>query len=224
LTPPSMLPSLSDVLSRVLSLLVDDVFLADVFFTVRRWLSGFILGVMAGTLIGLCIGHSVRLRTLLEFSIEFLRAIPVTAIFPLFLLTFGIGDSSKVAMAFLPTFLLMLVSTSYGVTLVEPARKRMAKAFGASPRQIFWRVTFMDALPQIFVGVRISLSQSLIVTVVSEMFIGTEFGLGQRVYESYLINSVNTLYSILIWLGLIGYIVNKGTLSVERKLVFWAGK
>ena len=71
---------------------------------------------------------------------------------------------------------------------------------------------------------RLSLAQSLIVTVVSEMFIGTDFGLGQRVYDSYLTNSVSTLYALLIVLGTLGYLANRLMVMGERRLVFWAGR
>ena len=69
--------------------------------------------------------------------IEFFRAMPVTAIFPLFLLFFGLGDGSKIAMAFFPTFLLMLINTYYGVVLASPERRNMAVVFGATPTQVF---------------------------------------------------------------------------------------
>jgi ABC-type nitrate/sulfonate/bicarbonate transport system permease component len=124
-------------------------------------------------------------------------------------------------MAFTPTFLLMLVNTSYGVTLSDRTRRKMALVFGATPIQIFIKVIAMDALPQIFVGLRLALTQSLIVTVVSEMFIGTEFGLGQRVFDSYLTSSLSSLYALLIILGLFGYFTNKLLMLVERKVVFW---
>ena len=104
-------------------------------------------------------------------------------------------------------------------------RRKMAAVFGASKFQIFRLIIIiMDALPQIFVGLRLALAQSLIVTVVSEMFIGTDFGLGQRVYDSYLTNSVTTLYALLIVLGVIGYGANKLLVFLESRIVFWTGK
>ncbi len=217
----ALLPSLISVLRRFADLIGSGSIFADLGATVLRWLTGFSLGVFTGVLTGLILGLSPALMRTMQFPIEFFRAMPVTAIFPLFLIVFGIGDSSKIAMAFTPTFLLMTVNTSYGVTLAETLRRKMARVFGASSIQIFFRIVTMDALPQIFVGLRLSLSLSLVVTVVSEMFIGTDFGLGQRVYDSYLTNSVTTLYALLIALGLLGYFANQLMMFLERKAVFW---
>ncbi len=224
LSSPLLFPTLKSVLTRLCNILVSESFLIDFSHTVYRWMLGFSLGVITGTFCGLIVGMSINVRKFIEFPLEFLRSMPVTAIFPLFLIVFGIGDPSKIAMAFTPTFLLMLVNTSYGVTLADITRRRMAFVFGASQQDIFFKIITMDALPQIFVGLRLALSQSLIVTVVSEMFIGTDYGLGQRVYDSYLTNSITSLYAFLIVLGIIGYLINKALLMIEKRYIFWTAK
>ncbi len=221
---PLLLPSLKSVVLRIVQLFYDGTIIDDLLATFYRWLLGFSIGVTSGILIGLLIGSWDALREFLEFPIEFFRSLPVTAIFPLFLIIFGIDDSAKIAMAFLPTFLLMTVNTSYGVSLTDATRRKMAAVFGASQAKIFYKITVMDALPQVFVGLRLALTQSLIVVVVSEMFIGTDFGLGQRVYDSYLTNSLPTLYSLLIILGVIGFLLNRLLLLAEARFVFWAGR
>lgn len=211
-------------MQRLYSLITSGTISQDLFATMYRWAIGFSLGVSTGILVGLLLGISSGIRSFLEFPLEFFRSMPITAIFPLFLIVFGVDDSSKIAMAFTPTFLLIVVNTSYGVLLTDPTRRRMAAVFGARTFQTFRKIIVMDALPQIFVGLRLALSQSLIVVVVSEMFIGTDFGLGQRVYDSYLTNSVSTLYALLIVLGVIGYLFNRMLLFAEARFVFWAGK
>jgi ABC-type nitrate/sulfonate/bicarbonate transport system permease component len=224
LASPLLLPTLTNVFERLYLLIVSGAIFNDLFATIYRWAFGFSLGVSSGLVFGLLIGFSAKLRSFFDFPLEFFRSMPVTAVFPLFLLIFGIGDPSKIAMAFTPTFLLMVVNTSYGVTLSDPTRRRMASVFGATTFQIFHKIIIMDAMPQIFVGLRLALAQSLIVIVVSEMFIGSEFGLGQRVYDSYLTNSMSTLYALLVILGVIGYLLNRAFLFAEARFVFWAGK
>lgn len=221
---PLLLPPLKAVVERLFTMVIQGSFFDDLTATLYRWVIGFSTGISCGVLVGLILGVSSRLRRLLEFPMEFIRSMPITAIFPLFLIVFGIGDPSKIAMAFTPTFLLMVVNTTYGVLLSDATRRRMASVFGATRLQIFRFIVVMDALPQIFVGLRLALAQSLIVVVVSEMFIGTDYGLGQRVYDSYLTNSVPTLYALLVVLGVVGYLLNKLLLVVESSLIFWTGK
>jgi ABC-type nitrate/sulfonate/bicarbonate transport system permease component len=224
LVNPILLPPLKEVVLRLSELLTNGSLARDFLATIQRWTLGFGLGASLGITAGLVLGVTPRLYRILEGPLEFLRAMPVTAIFPLFLMIFGLGDASKIAMAFLPTFLLLLINASYGVFHASLERRRAVQIFGATPWQIFRYVVFFESLPQIFIGLRLALSLSLIVTVVSEMFIGTDTGLGQRIYDSYLTNSVTTLYALLLVLGLVGYVLNKISLSFEKRLVFWAGR
>jgi NitT/TauT family transport system permease protein len=74
------------------------------------------------------------------------------------------------------------------------------------------------------VGMRTTLSLSLIVVIVSEMFIGTQNGLGQRIYDSYQFNLTVDLYAVLLVTGFLGYLSNRLFLFAEERLVFWTGK
>jgi NitT/TauT family transport system permease protein len=219
-----LLPPLVDVLKRLGELILNGSLARDLGATMMRWAYGFTLGVTAGTLAGLFLGVMPRIYRIFEGVIEFFRALPGTAIFPLFLILFGIGDASKIALVFLPTFLLMLVNASYGVLHATPERRRALQAFGATPWQVFRHVVVFEALPQIFIGLRLALSLSLIVIVVSEMFIGTEVGIGQRIYDSYLTTAVTTLYAYLLVMGCLGYALNKACMMLERRCVFWVGR
>jgi NitT/TauT family transport system permease protein len=221
---PLLLPPVKEIIIRLWQITMNGSLARDLAATMCRWAQGFAWGVVLGTLVGLGLGVMPGLYRIVEGPIEFLRAMPVTAIFPLFLMIFGIGDGSKIAMAFLPTFLLMLINASYGVLHASRDRRRAAQVFGASHWQIFRYVVFFEALPQIFIGLRLAVSLSLIVTVVSEMFIGTDTGIGQRIYDSYLTNSVTTLYALLLVLGLVGYALNKVSMEVEKRCVSWAGR
>jgi len=219
-----LLPSPQDTFSRFGALLGTGDFYTDILLTVRRWLVGYLFGVLAGVPVGLLMGSSSRIYLLLEFLIEFFRSLPVTALFPLFLLAFGIGDASKIAMVFTSVVFVVILNTAYGVFHSSKLRLKMAKTFGASPMQIFVHIRFFDALPSILVGMRTSLSLSLIVVVVSEMFIGTEYGLGQRIFDAYTRNDVIELYAVILFLGLTGYGSNRLFIAAERRLAFWAGK
>lgn len=82
----------------------------------------------------------------------------------------------------------------------------------------------MDALPQIVIGLKVGLSLSLIAVVVSEMFIGSNTGLGQKIYDSYLTYEIAYLYAWLIVTGMAGYLLNKLFSLVERRVVHWMGR
>jgi NitT/TauT family transport system permease protein len=71
---------------------------------------------------------------------------------------------------------------------------------------------------------RTSLSLCLVVVIVSEMFIGTQLGLGQRVFDAYTVNDTEKLYAVLVLIGLLGYLINRGFVWAETRIVFWTGK
>jgi len=219
-----LLPGFIETVRTLGSLLIHGQLLADILATAQRWLIGYVLGGAAGLCVGLAIGSSRRLYDSTEFLIEFFRSLPVTAIFPLFLLLFGIGDGSKIAMVFAATVFVVILNAAYGVFHASPARRAMARSFGATPIQVFVRVTLPDALPQAAIGLRTALSLSLIVVVVAEMFIGTETGLGQRIYNSYAIDAISSMYAVILLLGVFGFVVNKSFIACERQAFRWVGK
>lgn len=218
-----LLPTLSAVVRAVEERVVRGRLTADLLATASRWLIGFALGAAVGTLLGVLLGLSFTLRELFSLPIEFLRALPVTAMLPLFLLLFGVGEVSKIAMVALPCLLLLAVHTEGGIRRTSIARLEMAKSFGASRLQCFFHVTLPEVIPSLLLGFRLALSLALVVAVVSEMFLGTEQGLGQSIYEAYMMNRPELLYAYLLVIGLIGYLAARSTELLERKALYWSG-
>ena len=224
LAPALLVPSPGAAFGSLYTLLITGDLLPDIGASLWRWAAGYALGCAIGMPIGLLIGSSPAVYRSSFPLLDFLRSLPVTALFPLFLLLFGIGDSSKIAMAFAATVFVVILNSAYGVLQAKQSRIRAAKVFGASRQQIFRWVIFFEALPQTLVGMRTALSLALIVVIVSEMFIGTQVGLGQRIFDAYTVNLTEELYAVLLLTGFLGYIMNRLFVSAERRIVFWAGQ
>ncbi len=196
----------------------------DIAATLCRTLLGFTLAASLAIPLGLLLGLSVRVYRALEVVVDFFRSLPSTALFPLFLLFFGIGNLAKVAVAVFVCFWIILVSAADGVIHASKTRYRVAKILGARGWQIALRVTLWEALPHIATGLRVAFPIALIVILVTEMFIGTQGGLGQRIYDAYLTYRVAELYATLIIVGLLGYTLNKLFMLLERKFIHWTGR
>lgn len=224
LVPKLLVPHPINALELLTQMLRSGDILPDIWASLYRWGAGYSLGCLIGVPFGLLIGSSPGLYRASFFLLDFFRSLPVTALFPLFLLLFGIGNSSKIAMAFVATVFVVILNSAYGVLQAKKARLRAARVFGASPWQVFKWVVFFEALPQTLVGMRTSLSLALIVVIVSEMFIGTRIGLGQRVYDAYTLNLTEELYAILVLTGVLGYLINRLFIAAERRIVFWTGE
>jgi ABC-type nitrate/sulfonate/bicarbonate transport system permease component len=221
---PTLLPGIVSTFAKLYGIVLDGSLFPNLGSTLMRAVVGFMLSVALGVPIGVYLGAHPRIYRMFDSVIEFFRSLPGTAMFPLFLLAFGIGDGSKIAIAWFISFWIILVNSAYGVLQGSKTRTKVAESLRATPWQTLSRVIFMDALPQIFIGLRIGLSLSLIAVVVSEMFIGSNTGLGQKIYDSYLTYEISYLYAWLIVTGIVGYILNTLFAAVEHKTIHWVGK
>lgn len=221
---PLFLPSFFETIKTLLVLLQQGKVFLDIWATVYRTLAGFLIAGVLGVPLGLLVGNYLKLYKTFEVVIDFFRSLPGTALFPLFLLIFGIGDGCKIATAVFVSSWIILINSAYGVLYSSKLRQKVGFTLGANRFQIFRDIVVMDALPQVFVGLRTALSISLVVVVVSEMFIGSKLGLGQRIFDSYLTYETTKLYAILLITGLLGYALNKIFVALEKKMVHWAGK
>ncbi|MFA6072263.1 MAG: ABC transporter permease [Janthinobacterium sp.] len=221
---PIFLPKPSEVLTAFGASIIDGSLWSDIGFTLYRAFFGFIIAAIVGVPIGLLMGYSKRVYNSLEFVIEFFRAIPATALFPLFLLIFGIGDDAKIAISAWGAGLIIILNSMYGVHMSKELRLKAAKVMNVKGFDLFRWVIFPEALPQIFTGFRVALSLTLVIVVVTEMFIGTNHGLGHRIIDSQLVYRIDDMYMSIFVTGIIGFSLNKILMRIENKIVHWKGK
>jgi len=221
LISPLFIPSPSDVFFETINLFTIGKILVDIYHTLYRAFFGFILACLIGIPIGLIMGYYDKIYSSLEFVVEFFRSIPSTALFPLFLLFFGIGDESKIALTAWTASLVLIIHSMYGVHLGKKLRIKAAKTMNIRGAKLFQKIIFPEALPQIFGGMRVALSLSLVIVVVTEMFIGTNFGLGFRIINAQLVYKIPEMYSIIILTGIIGFLLNKSLLLIEKRIIHW---
>lgn len=221
---PIFLSSPYATFDKLINLLFSGEIMPDIQWTVIRWIAGLAIGIVLGIPIGIFMGYSKAVYESLEIVIDFFRSIPIMTLFPLALVLFGIGDKSKIALAAWASAIYMVINTMYGVRHVKEARLMMAKSLRARPFQIFSKIIFPDALPEIFVGIRMSISMSLVIVVASEMIMGTNVGLGKRIFDAALVYQMKEMYACIIIAGLLGYLSNKMFVIFENKMIHWTNK
>jgi NitT/TauT family transport system permease protein len=192
--------------------------------TVARSLVGFAAAAILGVPLGLLIGRMPKLAEATQPTIDFCRSVPATALFPLFLFFFGLGDTAKIAIVVYACSLIILVNTAYGARQVKELRILSAHVMGASQRDIFWHIVLPESAPGILAGLRIALSLSFVLVVVTEMFIGTTIGLGYQIMNSQLVYRIPDMYAGIVLAGFTGYLANTTMLRIEAKVLHWVGK
>lgn len=192
--------------------------------TVVRTLLAFAIGSTTGVICGLFLGINATIRGMFDPVVDFLRSIPVVALFPLFMIMFGVGNTAKIGTAAWGCFPLVMINTIYGVKQCNTTRQLAARVMGANSIQVFSRIIFWDSLPSIIAGLRIGLSMCLIIVIICEMFLGTIAGLGRMIYDAGIIYQVPRVYAGIFLTGITGYSINKLFLLAEGRLIHWQGR
>ncbi len=221
---PLLFPSPTDTFISLIGYLGSGTFLIDLWSTLFRTVTGFIIAAFIGVVLGLIMGSVRIVYQSLEFLVDFIRSIPVSAILPVFIVFFGITDISKIAMIVWGASLIVAVNTMYGVRNCNQTRLKVAKTLGASRIQTFIKFIIPDALHHIYAGFRVAVSISLIVVIVAEMFTGTKAGIGMRIYNNSLLFRTDNMFACVIIAGMLGYFLNKLFIFMEGKLLHWSGK
>ncbi len=219
---PSMLPSVMDTLGETVNLFSSGSILPDFAMTGFRMGLGLGLAAVVGVGLGLGVGASKLVYELSVPVIDFVRSTPVTILYPVFVLLLGVSHASKIAMVFLGCVFVIALNTAYGVMHASATRKQMARVYGASRYQLFRWVLFPDSLPQTMVGLRVSLSYALVIEILCEMFMGSEYGLGQRVTESFTTYAIAEMYALILIVGAFGFAMNRVFVLIERRVIPWS--
>ncbi len=196
----------------------------DFWRTVERTAYAIAIAAVIAIPIGVALGSDERLYRSLEFVIDFFRSTPASAMFPLFLVIFGVGDMTKILVAAFGAALVILFNVAYGVMNARKTRLLAARVMGASRFRVLTDVMLLESLPQTFVGLRNGVSLALVIVVVAEMFIGSRDGLGHRVFEAQQLFEMPDMYAAIFAAGALGYGLNLLFMLIEKRFVHWSGK
>lgn len=218
---PIILPAPWSVL-RVFPAMVRERVLADVALTVGRVLAALVIACVLGIPAGLLLGYRRRWYKMLEGPLHALRSIPASALFPLFLIVVGVGETSIIALAAYPSLLVILVNTVDGAALANKRRLYQAKLFELSALETVTEILFYEALPNIFDGIRTAVSYSMVLVIAVEMFVGLGArGLGRAIYEYQATYRIPETYSAVVIAGIVGIVLNLVVNAVQRRMLRW---
>jgi ABC-type nitrate/sulfonate/bicarbonate transport system permease component len=188
--------------------------------SLRRMAVGYGIAVACGTALGGVLGYWRALFLVVEPVVEFLRAIPPPVLIPFTLLLLGLGDAPKILVIAFGCLWPVLLNAIDGTRNVNETFKDTARLFGRTSTEIAWQVVVPAALPQVFAGMRTSLSLALIMMVLSEM-IASSNGVGYFILHAQRTFDVPAVYSGILLLGLSGYAFNRAFVRVEGVMLAW---
>jgi len=181
---------------------------------------GYVIGVAGGVLGGYALGRSPRLARIFEPYVMAFYGVPKIALAPLFIIWFGIGMGSKIALASIMVFFLVFYNVFAGVRSVDRELVNLTRVMGANQRQLTYHVYLPAAAPYVMLGMRMAIPYSVIGVIVGEFTSSTQ-GLGLFIHEaSATYDPAGVFAGIVI---LLGFVVAAGALAgrLERRLLRW---
>jgi len=191
--------------------------------SIQRSLLGLTLAIVVGTSFGIFLGWFKRLEYFADPIFQSFRQMSAFALFPVFILFFGIGEVSKVIIIFWASLWPVLLNTINGVKNVDKLLINSAKSLGASQSFIFLKVVLPAATPGIITGIRLGGSYSVLALVAAEM-IGAESGLGFLVLYSQETFKIPDMFAAIIALAFVGLTFNYSLSFIEGRLTKWKGR
>ncbi len=201
-------------------LFVNRGLVVDLMWTLAGTLAAFALGSVTGILVGLLFVASPKVEQFMDPIFAGLNALPRIALAPLFLLWFGLGISSKIALGFSLTFFIVLSGTIAGARSVNSDHLTLASTLGASSTQVFRRITLPSAVPTVFSALRLGLIYALLGVIAGEI-IAAQHGLGQSLTFLAGTFQINGVFAVLLLLALLGMSLTWIMTAVEARLLRW---
>lgn len=191
----------------------------DISFTFRSTIFGFIIGTTAGSLLGLSFWWSRNYAAVIQPYIICFESIPKLALAPLIILVFGLGLTSKVAIATALTLVVSTLTTFAGVKALDPDGEKLFYSLGATRWQVFRKLVVPFCLPWVISVLRVNIGLALTGAIVGE-FIASQHGLGRQILyagQTYDIALVWVAVFVLSTLAIIMYATVSWLEGVLRK-------
>jgi len=181
---------------------------------------GFALGAAPGIVLGVVMGLVPWIRLTCMPIVSSIYPIPKSAILPLIMLIFGIGELSKWVFIAIGVFFPVLINSMVGVLTIDRIYLDVGRNYGARGLNFLLTIALPGALPVIFAGIKLGFGLALVLVVIAEI-VASRAGLGFLIWNAWQIFDVEKLYTGLIVIGVLGYLSSEAIDAVERAIVPW---
>ncbi|BBB89524.1 putative aliphatic sulfonates transport permease protein SsuC [Methylomusa anaerophila] len=214
------LPPFSDVILGLVEITLTGELFTHMVSSLQRSLAGFVLAVALAVPLGILMGWFKRFERIVDPLVQTCRNTPVLALYPLFILFFGLGELAKISIIFYGSLWPILINTIEGVKTVDALLIKAARSMSISRLFLFTRVILPAAVPSILTGLRISATRSVIILVAAEM-LGASSGLGFFIFATRAQYEIEKMYAGILVLIILGVTVNYLLVKLENYLSRW---
>ncbi len=211
------------IVAALWDLIVRENLLYHLRFTITEALTGYVIGATAGLLLGFALARLDLLYRIIEPFIVAFYGIPRIALAPLFILWFGLGIPSKIAIATVMVFFIVLINTIAGIRAAPVPLQQVARVMGASDWDLQRKVIFPSAIPFIVAALQITVPQAMIGAIVGE-FISSNRGVGHLISREAGLLDTPGLFAGILSLLVVVLLMNYGITALGNYLMRWSPK
>ncbi|HMQ92819.1 MAG TPA: ABC transporter permease subunit [Amaricoccus sp.] len=217
------IPPLSEVLQTLFQIVGTPAFQNALTETVVAFLAGILAAVTIGIPVGILMGKSRLVDELLLPWVNMFLSAPLTALVPVLMVLFGFGMKSIVITTTLFAIWIIILNSRAGVKQIDRSLVEMARCFGASPLDAFYKVYFWAALPEILGGVRIGVIRGVKGVIIGQLLISVVgFGALFELYSSNFLMS--HFWAVLLVLFAMAFALSELLAHLERRVSYYAAK
>ena len=214
----ALFPSPLGALHGFLEVLADGSLYGHIAASMFRFWSGFAVAVVLAVVSGAVFGWYVPLFRLANPVVQLLRPISPIAWMPFIVLMFGIGDMPAIVTIFIAAFFPVFLSAVSGVMNIPEIYLKVARNFGVGRFEIFWKIIFPAAFPQIMSGIHLALGSAWVFLVCGEM-IGAQSGLGYLIIDARNNLRCDILAADIVIIGIIGLLLDTALRYAEGQIL-----
>jgi ABC-type nitrate/sulfonate/bicarbonate transport system permease component len=216
----TFLPPFSRVALAWWELFVEGTMVRNLFASLAGLVAGFTLAAIVGLAVGALMGLSQKVEHVLDIYVNALLASPSITYVPIFFIFFGVSRITQLAVIFWYAVFIIIVNTCVAVRSADEELVEMARSFGASDRQLLWKVRFPCALPLIMAGLRLGVGRAVKGMINGEMFIAL-VGLGAMIRNYAAAFDVEHLLAIILNVLVLAVLAASLVQAVDRRLTKW---
>ncbi|WP_429740217.1 ABC transporter permease [Bacillus smithii] len=216
----TVLPTPWEIILAAKNLAVSGVLFTNMKVSIIRAACGFVIGGGLGLALGTLVGLSAKSESLLDPTLQMVRTIPHLAITPLFILWFGLGAESKILLIGLGAFFPLYVNTFLGIRKVDAKLFEVARILEFSKWKQIKLLIVPSALPNILLGIRLSLGAAWLSLVVAELM-GSTSGLGYMMMDARQFSNTDIVFVGIIIFAIVGKLTDSLVRLMEKHFLKW---
>jgi NitT/TauT family transport system permease protein len=217
-----LIPPLSDVVVAAVALVQTGTWQSAALITLNSFLLGMFFAIVAGIVIGVLMGRSAAVDNLLGIWVNIFVSAPLSALVPVLMILFGMGETTVVVTVFLFAVWIIVLDTRAGIQSVPASLIEMGRSYGASRFALYFKIILLAALPEILAGIRLGVVRGVKGVVIGQLLVSI-IGYGE-LFELYSRNfDMDNFWALTIILFAAAMGLSAVIESIEKRVDYYAG-